>query len=145
MRKSLFVLASLATWATINQGVAQYVYPTPGYVLPPPTYIPPPAAPGYMGREQRFNRTSPVQDGQQNYETQRTLNNGSGAIGVTDQNAGPGECARGFSAETCLRRENALQSGAGGLTDPNAGECAKGFSEETCRRRGQVYNPPRQN
>ena len=81
----------------------------------------------------------------ENYEKQRPPKNAlSGPIGRGDPNAVGGECARGFSAETCLRRENAI----GGVTDPTenyVGECAKGFSEETCRRRGQKYNPPGQN
>ena len=71
-----------------------------------------------------------------------------GSFGVTDPNAVNRECARGFSAETCLRRENAIESGSVGVTDPTknyVGECAVGSSEETCRRRGQKYNPPGQN
>jgi hypothetical protein len=71
-----------------------------------------------------------------------------GSFGVTDPNAVNRECARGFSAETCLRRENAIESGAPSVTDSTKnylGECAVGSSEETCRRRGQKYNPPGQN
>ena len=84
--------------------------------------------------------TNPLQDRQlrEFYEKQRPLNNATGN----------GECARGFSAETCIRRENAIGSGSVGVTDPTenyVGECAIGSSEETCRRRGQKYNPPRQN
>src|SRR5215510_3598617 len=116
MRKSLFILASMAPWATTGYAVAQYV-PLPGSVPPLPGYVPGPGpsytAPGYMWREQRLNEERRLQPGE-NYEKQRTLNDATG-------------------------------SGAIGLTNPNAvgGECAKGMSEETCRRRGQRYNPPR--
>ena len=126
MRKFLFVLASTATLTMTSSAIAQYVAPPP---------------------------TNPLQDPQlrEFYEKQRPLNNatGSGSIGTTDPDAVvSGECARGFSAETCLRRENATGSGSVGLTDPTenyVGQCAIGSSEETCRRRGQKYNPPRQN
>ena len=125
MRKFLFVLASTATLTMISSAIAQYVAPP---------------------------STNPLQDRQlrEFYEKQRPLNNatGSGSIGTTDPNAVGGECATGFSAETCLRRENAIGSGSVGVTDPTEnyiGECAIGSSEETCRRRGQKYNPPRQN
>ena len=70
------------------------------------------------------------------------------SFGVTDPNAVNRECASGFSAETCLRRENAIESGAPSVTDSTKnylGECAIGSSEETCRRRRQTYNPPGQN
>ena len=125
MRKILFVLASTATSTLISPAIAQYAAPPP---------------------------TNPLQDRQlrEFYEKQRPLDNatGSGSIGTTDPNAVGGECARGFSAETCLRRESAIGSGSVGVTDPTenyVGECAIGSSEETCRRRGQKYNPPRQN
>ena len=125
MRKFLFVLASTATLTMISSAIAQYVAPP---------------------------LTNPLQDRQlrEFYEKQRPLDNatGSGSISTTDPNAVGGECARGFSAETCLRRENAIGSGSVGVTDPTenyVGECAIGSSEETCRRRGQKYNPPRQN
>ena len=153
MSKVLFVLASTATLAIVSPAVAQYVFPPPGIGIRPwysispwygvspygvspwytaPGYI----SPGYMWREQRFYidpRTSDAVQDRQNYEQPRTLNN----FGVTNPNAGPGECAIGSSEETCRRRESF------GVTDP--GECALGFSEETCRRRGQKYNPPSQN
>ena len=154
MSKFLFVLASTATLAIVSPAVAQYVFPPPGIGVNPwygirpwygispwygvspwytaPGYI----SPGYMWREQRFYidpRTNNAVQERQNYEQPRTLNN----FGVTNPNAGPGECAIGSSEETCRRRESF------GVTDP--GECALGFSEETCRRRGQKYNPPRQN
>ena len=148
MRKFLFVLASTGSLATMNAAIAQY--PAPGYYAPGYT------APGYMWREQRLNderRTNPLQDRQlrELYEKQRPPNNatGSGSIGVTDPNAVGGECAKGFSEETCRRRgqtynppNNATNSGATVGTN-NAidagfvGECAIGMSEETCRRRGQ--------
>ena len=148
MRKVLFVLASTAGLAIVSPAVAQYVFPPPGIGIRPwysispwygvspwytaPGYI----SPGYMWREQRFYidpRTNNAAQERQNYEQPRTLNN----FGVTNPNAGPGECAIGSSEETCRRRESF------GVTDP--GECALGFSEETCRRRGQKYNPPSQN
>ena len=155
MSKFLFVLASTATLAIISPAVAQYVFVRPSIGISPwygaspwygtgPWYGAGPwyTAPGYinrgymwrMWREQPFyidpRIDNAVQD-RQNYEKQRTLNN----IGVTDPNAGPGECAIGSSEETCRIRESV------GVV----GECAIGFSEETCRRRGQTYNPPRQN
>ena len=145
MSKFLFVLASTVTLAIVSPAVAQYVFTPPGVRVSPwygfsPWYGISPwyTAPGYtnrgyMWREQRFYidpRTNNAVQERQNYEKQRTLNN----FGVTNPNAGPGECAIGSSEETCRRRESF------GATDP--GECAIGFSEETCRRRGQTYNPP---
>ena len=106
MRKFLFALASTVTVA-ITPAVAQYVPPpyavTPGYTAPGYT------APGYRWREQRLNeeqRTNPNGQLHENYEKQRTPNNtiGSGSIGITDPNAVGGECAKGFSEETCRRR-----------------------------------------
>jgi len=148
MSKFLFVLASTVTLAIVSPAVAQYVFTPPGVRVSPwygfsPWYGISPwyTAPGYtnrgyMWREQRFyidpRTNNPVQD-RQNYEQQRTLNN----FGVTNPNAGPGECAIGSSEETCRRRES--------VGENYVGECAIGFSEETCRRRGQKYNPPRQN
>ena len=104
MRKFLFVLASTGSLATMNAAIAQY--PAPGYTAPGYT-APGYTAPGYMWREQRLNeerRTNPQL--RENYENQRTPNNtiGSGSIGVTDPNAVGGECAKGFSEETCRRR-----------------------------------------
>ena len=148
MSKVLFVLASTATLAIVSPAVAQYVFPPPGIGVSPwygispwyrvsPWYTAPGySARGYMWREQRFYidpRTSDAVQDRPNYQQPRTLNN----FGVTNPNAGPGECAIGSSEETCRRRESF------GVTDP--GECALGFSEETCRRRGQKYNPPSQN
>ena len=145
MRKSLFVLTSTAILAMLSPAAAQYVFPQPGVgpgYMAPGYMAPGYTAPGftnrgYRWREQRFiedPRTNNAVQDRPNYETQLNGTTGSGAIGLTNPNAGPGECAKGFSAETCLRREN-----------PDGGECAKGFSEETCRRRGQKYIPPRQN
>ena len=114
MRKFLFVLASTGSLATMNAAIAQYPatgYDAPGYYAPgyhAPGYTAPGyTAPGYMWREQRLNeerRTNPQL--RENYENQRTPNNtiGSGSIGVTDPNAVGGECAKGFSEETCRRR-----------------------------------------
>jgi len=148
MSKFLFVLASTVTLAIVSPAVAQYVFTPPGVRVSPwygfsPWYGISPwyTAPGYtnrgyMWREQRFYidpRTNNAVQERQNYEQQRTLNN----FGVTNPNAGPGECAIGSSEETCRRRES--------VGENYVGECAIGFSEETCRRRGQKYNPPRQN
>ena len=151
MSKFLFVLASTVTLAIVSPAVAQYVFTPPGVRVSPwygfspwygisPWYRVSPwyTAPGYtnrgyMWREQRLYIDPNAVQERQNYEQPRTLNN----FGVTNPNAGPGECAIGSSEETCRRRESF------GVTDP--GECAIGFSEETCRRRGQRYNPPRQN
>ena len=114
MRKFLFVLASTGCLATVNAAIAQYPatgYDAPGYYAPgyrAPGYTAPGyTAPGYMWREQRLNeerRTNPQL--RETYENQRTPNNtiGSGSIGVTDPNAVGGECAKGFSEETCRRR-----------------------------------------
>ena len=113
MRKFLFVLASTGSLATMNVAIAQYPatgYDATGYYAPgyhAPGYTALATAPGYMWREQRLNeerRTNP-QLGEK-YENQRTPNNtiGSGSIGVTDPNAVGGECAKGFSEETCRRR-----------------------------------------
>ena len=156
MSKFLFVLASTATLAIVSPAVAQYVFPSRGigigawYGIGPwyggvspwnstwhsrwytaPGYIN--HGYGYMWREQRFYIDPRAVQEEQNYEQQRTLNN----FGVTNPNAGPGECAIGSSEETCRRRES--------VGENYVGECAIGFSEETCRRRGQKYNPPRQN
>jgi hypothetical protein len=110
MRKFLFALASTGGLATMNASIAQYPadgyystgnnvpgyygrrYYAPGY----PGYY----APGYMWREQRSATQMP-----ENYEKQRTPNNAlSGPIGLGDPNAFGGECAKGFSEETCRRR-----------------------------------------
>src|SRR6516165_2058026 len=152
MSKFLFVLASTATFAIVSPAVAQYVFPPPPWYGVSPWYSPWNStwysrwyspwytAPGYinrgygyMWREQRFYIDPNAVQEKQNYEQPRTLNN----FGLTNPNAGPGECAIGSSEETCRRRESF------GVMDP--GECAIGSSEETCRRRGQKYNPPRQN
>jgi hypothetical protein len=154
MSKFLFVLASTATLVIVSPAVAQYAFVRPGigigispwygaspwYGIGPWNstwysrwYSPWYTAPGYMWREQRVYIDPNAVQERQKYEQPRTLNN----FGVTNPNAGPGECAIGSSEETCRRRESF------GVTDP--GECAIGFSEETCRRRGQKYNPPRQN
>ena len=106
MRRFLFVLASTGSLATMNAAIAQYPatgYYAPGYTAPGYT------APGYRWREQRLNeeqRTSPDGTLHENYEKQRTPNNtvGSGSIGLSDPNAVGGECAKGFSEETCRRR-----------------------------------------
>ena len=91
MRKFLFVLVS--TVALIIPAVAQY-----GYQAFPP-YLVPDYAPQYRWEE----RSAPQMP--ENYEKQRTPNNAlSGPIGLGDPNAAGGECAKGFSEETCRRR-----------------------------------------
>jgi hypothetical protein len=91
MRKFLFVFAS--TVALIAPAVAQY-----GYQAFPP-YQTPDYAPRYRWEE----RGAPQMP--ENYEKQRTPNNAlSGPIGLGDPNAVGGECAKGFSEETCRRR-----------------------------------------
>ena len=109
----VFVLASTATLAVTSSAIAQYGQPGVGVGYTAPGYT----APGYMGPPN--NATA------------------GGSIGLTDPNAVAGECAKGFSEETCRRRENATDSGSIGLIDPNAlvRECARGFSVETCVRR----------
>jgi len=103
MSKFLFVLASTATLAIASPAVAQYQYvlPPPGNIGISPWY---PTNRGYMWREQRLYvdpRTYNAVQNRQNYENQRTLNN----LGLTDPNkADAGECAIGFSEETCRRR-----------------------------------------
>ena len=115
MRKFLFVLASTVILAAGTPAVAQYVFP-PGYIVPgymPPRYIAPGyIAPGYTNRgyiwwERRLYEDpgtyNSVQE-RQNYE--RLLNNAaeSGSVGLTDPTKDAGECAIGFSEETCRRR-----------------------------------------
>ena len=91
MRKFLFVLAS--TVALITPAVAQY-----GYQAFPP-YLVPDSAPRYRWEDR------PPPEWPQNDEKQRTPNNAlSGPIGLGDPNAVGGECAKGFSEETCRRR-----------------------------------------
>ena len=91
MRKFLFVLAS--TVALITTAVGQYGYQAfPGYT-----------APDYAPRYRWEERSAPQMP--ENYENQRTRNNAiSGPIGLGDPNAVGGECAKGFSEETCRRR-----------------------------------------
>ena len=112
MRKFLFVLASTGSLATVNAAIAQYPadgfystgnyvpgyygrrYYAPGY----PGY--PGYAPGYMWREQRSVPQMP-----EDYGKQGKPNNAlSGSVGLGDPNAFGGECAKGFSEETCRRR-----------------------------------------
>jgi hypothetical protein len=93
MRKFLFVFASTVT--LITPSVAQYGYPAPGYTVP--------GAPNSGPRYRWDERSAPQMP--ENYEKQRTPNNAlSGTIGLGDPNAVGGECAKGFSEETCRRR-----------------------------------------
>ena len=60
-------------------------------------------APDYAPRYMWEERSAPQMP--ENYEKQRTPNNAlSGPIGLGDPNAVGGECAKGFSEETCQRR-----------------------------------------
>ena len=91
MRKFLFVFAS--TVALITPAVAQIGGPEfPG------------SSSDYAPHGYRWeDRPSPQWP--ENDEKQRTPNNAlSGPIGLGDPNAVGGECAKGFSEETCLRR-----------------------------------------
>ena len=91
MRKFLFVFAS--TVALITPAVAELGGPA----FPP--YMVPEYAPQYNW-EQRGVPQWPEND-----EKQRPQNNAlSGPIGLGNPNAVGGECARGFSEETCRRR-----------------------------------------
>jgi hypothetical protein len=112
MRKFLFVFASTAILAMIVPAVAQYVYVLPPYyglpVITPPYWAP---GYGYMWREQRLYDERPPpplpQDRQlrEYYAKLRTLNIGSASVGVKDPTENyVGECAIGFSEETCRRR-----------------------------------------
>jgi hypothetical protein len=155
MRKFLFVLASTASWATMNAAVAQYApgYYAPGYFAP--RYY----APGPTLRDQRERAT---EDWRQRHENQSTANNTTGVGVPTDTritriptDTPIGECAIGMSEETCRRRGQKYNppNNAGSVTVGQknndveetryVGECAIGMSEETCRRRGQKYNPPK--
>ena len=95
MRKFLFVFAS--TVALITPAVAQ-PYTGPPYTVPPYT-VPPP--PDYAPRYRWEERSAPQMPG--NYEEQRRPNIPANA-GLGDPNAVGGECAKGFSEETCRRR-----------------------------------------
>jgi len=89
MRKFLFVLASTVT--LITPAVAQIG----GSGFPP--YVVPDSAPQYSWED----RPPP----QMPDEKQTPPNNAlSGPIGLGDPNAVGGECAKGFSEETCRRR-----------------------------------------
>ena len=103
MRKFLFVLASTGSLATMNEAAAQY--PPNGSYAPgyyPPGYYNPRLYGGYSWRRERA-----MEEWQQwqSHETQRTPSNAlSAPIGLGDPNAVGGECAKGFSEETCRRR-----------------------------------------
>ena len=109
MRKFLFVLASTGSLATMNVAIAQYPateYYANGYYVPGyygRRYYAP-GYPGYYAPNYRWvERSAPQMP--ENYEKQRTPNNAlSGPIGLGDPNAVGGECAKGFSEETCRRR-----------------------------------------
>ena len=106
MRNLLFVLASTATFAIINPAIAQYGQPGAPGIVPgntPPGYTPP-SAPGYKWREQRLNEDPRRSDSAGQQSTQPSPNNATSGVGVTDPNAAGGECAKGFSEETCRRR-----------------------------------------
>ena len=107
MKKPFLFLLPTATLVIVSPAVGQYVLPPPGvWVNPAPVldYW----SRGYRWREQRLygdprrNNNYIVEDRQlrENYETPNTLNNATVRRTVDD----PGECAIGFSEETCRRR-----------------------------------------
>jgi hypothetical protein len=104
MRKFLFVLASTASLATVNVAIAQYDATgsyAPGY------YVPGYYNPRFYGSGYSWRRERAAEEWRQwqNPETQKKANNAlSGQIGLGDPNAVGGECAKGFSEETCRRR-----------------------------------------
>jgi hypothetical protein len=119
MKKVLFVLTSIAIFALATPGLGQYWLPRPGLWMGPgfwmgpgywgpgywmgPGYIAPGIYRGYGWREQRFyeaRRNSYIVPETQNYEQQTIMNNAPRWGVITD----PGECAIGFSEETCRRR-----------------------------------------
>ena len=104
MRKILFVLASTGSLATMNAALAQYPATgsyAPGYYVPG-YYNPRLYGSGYSWRRER---AADEWRQWQNSETQSRPNNAlSGPIGLGDPNAVGGECAKGFSEETCQRR-----------------------------------------
>jgi hypothetical protein len=95
MRKFLFVLASIGSLATMNVAIAQY--PATGYYATG-NYVPGYYGPRYFARGYPWLlaplATTPL----------------GGSVGATvgTNNAGDtgfgGECAKGFSEETCRRR-----------------------------------------
>jgi hypothetical protein len=90
MRKFLFVSASTVT--LITPAVAQIG----GQEFPG-------SSSDYAPRYRWEDRSTPQMP--ENYEKQATPNNAlSGPIGLGDPNAVGGECAKGFSEETCRRR-----------------------------------------
>ena len=106
MRKILFVLASTGSLATMNAATAQY--PATGSYAPgyyPPGYYNPRLYEGYSWRRERAMEEWQQWQSHETQRTQRTPNNAlSGPIGLGDPNAVGGECAKGFSEETCRRR-----------------------------------------
>ena len=108
-------MAAAGGFTTVNAAIAQYAdtgygYYAPGYYLPgyynPRFYAPGFYAPGYAWRRERA-----IEEWRQwqYYETQRIPERGSpvgGTIGTnkTINTEYAGECAIGFSEETCRRR-----------------------------------------
>jgi hypothetical protein len=108
MKKVLFILTSIAIFALAGPAFAQYV-PWPHGPWPPgiwvgPGYMAPGIYRAYRWREQRFyedpRRNSYIVPETLNFEQQIIQNNAIRRGIVTD----PGECAIGFSEETCRRR-----------------------------------------
>jgi len=93
MRKSLFVLASTVAFVIINPAIAQLDLSGIGQGLPPG---PPP--PSDWGEQ----RPPPID--LDSAEPQQPSPYSTGSVGVTDPNAVGGECAKGFSEESCRRR-----------------------------------------
>jgi hypothetical protein len=113
MKKFALLSVSATILALVNPAVAQYG------LLPPGVWVDP-FFPGYMSRSYRWReqrlygdwrrgylygdwRRGYIVDDKQareNYETPTILNSATGRRAITD----PGECAIGFSEETCRRR-----------------------------------------
>jgi hypothetical protein len=118
MKKFALLSVSATILALVNPAVAQYGLWPPGVWVDP-------FFPGYMSRSYRWRqrlyedwqrsyrwreqrlyedwRRSYIVDDKQvreNYETPIILNSATGRRAITD----PGECAIGFSEETCRRR-----------------------------------------
>ena len=105
MKKFAVLLVFATIVMIVSPAVAQYGLWPPGFRVYPVPF------PGYMSRGYRWRewwlyedwRRGYVVDDKQvreNYETPPILNNPTARGAITD----PGECAIGFSEETCRRR-----------------------------------------
>jgi len=104
MKKFSLLSVLVTIFALAGPAVGQYA-PQP----PPRVGVPNSAAgdtsPGYRWREQRLNEDL-RRNGSAGQLLQQPPNNtiGSGSVGLTNPNIDAGECAKGFSEETCQRR-----------------------------------------